>query len=163
MSHEEHKRASPDSVSCKIITVSDTRDKEKDGSGSMIVEMLEGEGHDVVSYVLVKDDRKQIEEELLDAKADVCILNGGTGISQRDITPDTVEDLIDKKLEGFGEVFRHLSYEEIGSAAMLSRAIGGIMGDNIIFCLPGSENAVELGMKELILPELGHLVHEVNK
>lgn len=163
MPHKEHKRAGPDSVSCKVITVSDTRDKEKDGSGSLIVEMLEREEHEVVSYVLVKDDSEQIEKELLNAEAEVCILNGGTGISQRDITPDTVEDIIDKKLEGFGELFRQLSYDEIGSSAMLSRAVGGIIGDKIIFCLPGSQNAVKLGMEELILPELGHLVHEVNK
>lgn len=163
MGHEEHKDKAPDEVRCKIITVSDTRSKENDESGKMIKELLEKEGHGVCSYVIVKDDIKQIKEALSTKESEVYIINGGTGVSRRDVTTEAVYDIIDKELSGFGELFRKLSFDEIGSAAFMSRAIAGINEDEVVFALPGSASAVELGMKELILPELGHIVYEVNK
>ncbi|MFW6040218.1 MAG: MogA/MoaB family molybdenum cofactor biosynthesis protein [Thermoplasmatota archaeon] len=163
MGHKEHKRKAPEEVRCKIITVSDTRKKEDDTSGQLIRDLLEEEGHGIISYEIVEDDIKQIKDALSTKDAEVYILTGGTGISGRDVTPDAVEDVIDKELPGFGELFRHLSYEDVGSAALLSRAMAGVNDEQLVFALPGSTSAVELGMKRLILPELGHLVYEVKK
>ena len=163
MSHEKHKENAPAHVECAVITVSDTRDVESDESGKKIREMLMEEKHEIVGYDIVKDDPEKIRSSIDSIDAEVYILNGGTGISSRDGTPDIIEDILDKKLPGFGEAFRRLSYEEIGSAAILSRALAGISGQKIFFTVPGSTAAGELAMEELILPELGHLVYEVNK
>jgi len=163
MGVKEHKHKAPKEVRCAVITVSDTRDKESDGSGKLIREMLEENGHGVISYRLVKDEISEIKDALRLKDPQVFILNGGTGISKRDVTPEAVRDIIDREISGFGELFRSLSYVEIGSAAVLSRAIAGVNDGQIVFALPGSKSAVELGMKELILPELGHLVYEANK
>ncbi|MGM0405236.1 MAG: MogA/MoaB family molybdenum cofactor biosynthesis protein [Thermoplasmatota archaeon] len=163
MGHKEHKRAAPDDIRCKVITVSDTRDKETDESGKLIRELLEEHNIGVCSYSIIPDEMNMIKEELGTKDADAYIINGGTGISSRDVTPDAVRDIVDKVLPGFGEMFRSLSYEEIGSAAYLSRAIAGVNDKQVVFALPGSKAAVELGMEKLILPELGHLVYEVNK
>ncbi len=163
MGHEEHKEKSPESVECAVVTVSDTREEEDDSSGKKIKEMLRAEGHEIVGYEIVKDDIEEIKDVFHCVEAQVYILNGGTGVSSRDVSPDAVNDIIDRKLPGFGELFRQLSYEDIGSPAMLSRATAGVCGDKIIFLMPGSTPAVKLGMEKLILPELGHLVYEVNK
>ncbi len=163
MGHEDHKHKAPDVVRCGVITVSDTRDIESDESGEKIREMLMGEDHEIAGYEIVKDDRSEINEVLESIEADVYIMNGGTGISGRDVTVDVLDQVIDKKLPGFGEMFRKLSYEEIGSASILSRASAGVNEDKIYFAIPGSTSAVELAMDELILPEIGHMVYEVNK
>lgn len=152
-------------VHCAVITVSDTRSPETDRSGQLIRQLLQAAGHQVLDYLLVKDEPAQIQTylKLLGQQSDLdgVILNGGTGIAPRDTTYDAIEQLLDKTLPGFGELFRGLSYEEIGSRAMASRAIAGVYQGKLIFSLPGSSNAVRLGMEKLILPELVHLVKQL--
>jgi len=163
MSHEEHKHKAPDHVRCGVITVSDTRDVDSDESGKKIREMLMEEKHEIVGYEIVKDEPEEIKSVIESIDAEIYILNGGTGISDRDVTSDVIREIIDKELPGFGEAFRRLSFKEIGSAAILSRALAGISDEEIYFALPGSTSAVKLAMEELILPEIGHIVYEVNK
>jgi molybdopterin adenylyltransferase len=168
MSSEEHKKEAPKAVRCKIITVSDTRNQETDKSGKLMMEMLEGAGHKIVDYCIVKDKTAPIQAEILKGcdreDIDVILTNGGTGIAKRDVTIETVEGLLEKKIVGFGELFRMLSYQEdIGSAAILSRAIAGVVKDKAVFSTPGSTGAVKLAMSRLILPEIGHVVREINK
>ncbi len=163
MGHKEHKHKAPDHLKCGVITISDTRDVDSDESGKKIREMLMEEEHEIVGYEIVKDEPEEIKNIIESIDAEVYILNGGTGISKRDVTSDVLKEVIDKRLPGFGETFRRLSYKEIGSAALLSRALAGISDKKIYFALPGSTSAVELAMKELILPEIGHMVYEVNK
>jgi molybdopterin adenylyltransferase len=150
-----------------ILTMSDSRTPETDTSGQFIREAVTAAGHKVVRYALVKDDPLQIRSELQAALADrevaVIVTNGGTGISLRDNAYETVVGLLDKRLDGFGELFRTLSYQEIGAAAMLSRAVGGITRGKVVFSLPGSTKAVKLGMEKLILPQAGHLYFELQK
>ncbi len=166
MSHVEHRAAAPTSVGVAIITVSDSRTPETDKSGALIREKLEGNGHTIVHYAIVKDTARQIKGELAIAVekkgCQALILNGGTGISPRDNTFEVVDGLLDKRLPGFGELFRYLSYKEIGSAAIMSRATLGTYRGRIMASLPGSTGAVRLAMDELLLPELGHLVDTVS-
>ena len=166
MSHAAHRAAAPDSVGVAVITVSDTRDKDTDRSGALIREKLEGGGHTVVHYAIVKDTAREIKGELAIAvKKRGCqalILNGGTGISPRDNTFEVVDGMLEKRLPGFGEIFRYLSYKEIGSAALMSRATMGTYRGRIMVSLPGSTGAVRLAMDELLLPELSHLVDTVS-
>ncbi len=154
-------------VTCAIITVSDTRTEETDKSGKAIRDLLTRDNHNVVYYSILKDEPTQIFSALdvLIQKPGIeaIVLNGGTGISKRDSTVEAVVRLFEKTLTGFGEIFRMLSYAEIGSAAMLSRAVAGIYHGKIIFCLPGSSHAVNLAMEKLILPELAHMVWELKK
>lgn len=168
VSTHEHKKEAPKTVNCKVITVSDTRDKETDKSGRLMMDLLEQAGHKIVDYVIVKDEMNPIKNEIIKACArediDVILTNGGTGIAMRDVTIETVRGLLDKEIVGFGELFRMLSYQEdIGSAAILSRAIAGVVKNKAIFSTPGSTGAVNLAMKKLILPEIGHTVREINK
>ena len=167
MSHAEHKRHAPQSVRCYVLTISDTRTEETDTAGRTIGDLLRTAGHDVVGRTIVKDDadlvRGAIERQLANPDVQVIITTGGTGITSRDRTYEVVTGLFDKRLEGFGELFRMLSYEQIGSAAMLSRACAGVAAGRIIAALPGSEPAVRLAMERLLLPELGHLVREANR
>ncbi len=167
MSHEAHHKEAVRSVSCAIITVSDTRTEENDTSGQTIRSLLEAAGHSVCHYALVKDEPEQIHEQLASLRTDprcqVVLINGGTGISPRDRTYEAVASQLDQRLDGFGELFRMLSFEEIGPAAMLSRAVGGVWAGRGLFCLPGSTGAVRLAMTRLILPELGHVVSQLNK
>lgn len=150
-----------------ILTMSDSRTAETDSSGQFIREAVTAAGHRVVRYAIVKDDPVQIKPELLAALADpqvaVVVTNGGTGVSLRDNAYETIVSLLDKRLDGFGELFRMLSYAEIGAAAMLSRAVGGIAQGKAVFSLPGSTKAVKLGMEKLILPQAGHLYFELQK
>jgi molybdenum cofactor biosynthesis protein B len=150
-----------------VLTMSDSRTPESDTSGQFIREAVAAAGHKVVRYALVKDDPNQIRPDLQAALADrdvaVIVTNGGTGISLRDNAYETVTALLDKRLDGFGELFRMLSYQEIGAAAMLSRAVGGIARGKVVFSLPGSTKAVRLGMEKLILPQAGHLYFELQK
>ncbi|MCE2451714.1 MAG: molybdenum cofactor biosynthesis protein MoaB [Nitrospinae bacterium] len=164
---EEHRAEGPDAVTCGVLTVSDTRKEESDTSGKLIMNMLSDMGHEVAFYRIVKDEPDQIREALLEACANpdiqVVISNGGTGITKRDTTYDVVVSLLEKEMPGFGELFRHVSYEEIGTAAMLTRATAGTCRDTIIMTLPGSGNACRTGMEKIIIPEISHMVREVLK
>lgn len=168
MSKDEHKQTAPRSVTCKVITVSDTRTEETDKSGQLMISLLKGNGHVIGDYVIVKDSQEEITREVLqgctDESVDIILTNGGTGIAKRDVTIETVQALFEKEISGFGELFRMLSYtEDIGSAAILSRAIAGVIQNKAIFSTPGSTGAVRLAMNRLILPELGHIVRELKK
>jgi molybdenum cofactor biosynthesis protein B len=167
MSHLDHKATSPTSVRCFVLTISDTRTTANDTSGSAIAALLEAGGHEVSGRAIVKDDpdaiRSTILKQLDESTAQVIITTGGTGITSRDSTYEVVCNLLEKRLEGFGELFRMLSYQEIGPSAMMSRACAGTAQGKIIVCLPGSENAVRLGMTKLLIPELGHLVRELSR
>lgn len=164
---DQHRSQSPQSVRCAVITVSDTRTLETDRGGQRIVEMLSGAGHVVVEREIVPDEPARIAALLNAAsdsdKVDAVLITGGTGISARDQTFETVSGLLTKTLPGYGELFRMLSYDDVGPAAMLSRAIGGVIGRVLVLTMPGSPAAVELAMNKLILPELGHLVYEARK
>ena len=150
-----------------VITCSDTRTPETDTSGQLIRKLLEERNHTVVGYHLVKDDPAQIQLWITRGTANesvqAIVINGGTGISRRDSTFEAVDEMLEKRLDGFGEIFRFLSYQEIGSPAIMSRATAGIINGCVVFSIPGSENAVRLAMEKLILPELGHLVKELSK
>lgn len=168
MSVHEHKKNAPRVINCKIITVSDTREKDTDKSGRLIIELLENSDHQIVDYTIVPDDATAITEAIRkgsqDERIDAIITNGGTGIAKRDVTIETVQQLFEKEVTGFGELFRLLSYQEdIGSAAILSRAIAGIVNNKVVFSIPGSSGAVKLAMNKLILPELSHIVGELQK
>ena len=167
MAHHAHHRGAPARIACAIITVSDTRTEETDTSGAAIRERLVAAGHEIAHYAIVPDEperiRALVEEIRVAGRARAVIVNGGTGISRRDRTFEAIVGLLDKTLDGFGELFRYLSYAEIGSAAMLSRATAGLSGELTIFSLPGSTAAVRLAMEKLIVPELGHIVGEAAK
>jgi molybdenum cofactor biosynthesis protein B len=163
----EHKAHAPKSVRCFVVTVSDTRTEGTDTSGRAIADLLTAAGHRVAGRMIVKDDpslvRRTIEGQLANADVDVIITTGGTGITSRDSTFEAVDGLLEKRLDGFGELFRMLSFEEIGPAAMMSRASAGLAAGHIVVSLPGSEAAVRLAMARLLLPELGHLVQQASK
>jgi molybdenum cofactor biosynthesis protein B len=168
LGHQEHEQRAqaeaPKSIRCGILTISDTRTPATDTSGAAIRAALEGRGHMIVRYAVVPDDPSQIValvRELAAGGCQVILTNGGTGISRRDSTFEAISGLLEKQLSGFGELFRMLSYAEIGPAAMLSRATAGTFGDALIFCLPGSTGAVRLALEQLILPEIAHLVWEL--
>ena len=165
MAYKEHLKESPGQIGCAVITVSDTRIEENDESGRLIKDLLVEHGHPIVHYVIVKDSPVQIKGELAvlveSAKCQAIILNGGTGIAPRDTTYDTLERMLEKRLDGFGELFRYLSYQEIGSGAIMSRAVAGVYRGRIVISVPGSTGAVRLAMEKLVLPELGHLVATV--
>lgn len=147
-------------VSCGVITVSDTRSEADDTSGQRIRALIEGAGHRVAYYRIVKDEPERLAALIAAAPAAVeaIICNGGTGLTRRDTTYEALVRLFDKEIGGFGELFRMLSYEEIGAAAMLSRATAGVAGGRVIFSVPGSTKAVELAMTKLVLPQLAHVV-----
>ena len=162
----EHKAHAPASVSCFVITSSDSRTPESDDSGKLLRELLTAAGHTLAGQALVKDDPAQLKQAIegaVGAGARAILISGGTGIGRRDTTFETVSALLEKRLDGFGELFRMLSYEEIGSAAMLSRAVAGTFRGAIVFALPGSPGAARLGLEKLILPELGHAVRELSR
>ena len=162
---EKHKNESNDDINCGIITLSDSRKSEKlDLSGKYISQALESH-YKVIEKEIISDEKNELIdsiEKMISKKTDVIITTGGTGLDTRDITVETVESLFEKKIEGFGEIFRLKSYEEIGASAILSRATAGIYKKTIIFCMPGSPNAVKTGM-DLIINELPHFVHHVKK
>ncbi len=160
MAVEEHRAHAPRSVACGVITVSDSRTEATDESGALLKRLLTEAGHRVVFAAIVKDDSAAIVDAVDRAVrvADAVVTNGGTGLAPRDVTVETLAPRLEKTLPGFGEIFRTLSYKEVGSAAMLSRAIAGMYKGRLVFCLPGSPDACELAAKALILPELGHAV-----
>ena len=167
MSVAEHRTLSPAHVPCFVLSMSDTRTLAQDTSAQAIVDLLEGGGHSVVGRALLKDEPTEVtalvRDEIERRTARVIITTGGTGIAKRDSTYEALVGLFDKTIVGFGELFRMLSYQDIGSAAMLSRATAGVAGGCAIFVLPGSEHAVRLAMTRLILPELGHIARELTK
>jgi molybdopterin adenylyltransferase len=163
----KHRGSAPEYVRVAVLTISDTRTPETDTGGDTIEELMRDAGHEVVGRDIVKDDAARIRAEIVDLLArsdvDAVITTGGTGISARDTTYEVVERMLDKKLDGFGEIFRVLSYEEIGAAAILSRAVAGAVGAKLVACLPGSRNAVRLAVEKLLVPETAHIVFELKK
>ncbi|PYI50800.1 MogA/MoaB family molybdenum cofactor biosynthesis protein [Paenibacillus flagellatus] len=165
---EEHRREAPSSVRCMIVTVSDTRTPETDKSGQLMRQLLEESGYIVADYRIVKDEYEHIRELVRSASEDdrieAVLLNGGTGIAMRDTTYEAVRDSLDKEMPGFGEIFRYLSYaEDIGPAAILSRAVAGVRGNTAVFSMPGSSGAVRLAMTKIVVPELRHVMREIYK
>ena len=167
MSLTAHRTAAPSSVPCLVLTVSDSRTLETDTSGKAIADMLEAAGHVVVARELVPDEPVKVADAIRAhlGRKNCCavITTGGTGVTSRDTTYEAVSALFDKHLDGFGELFRMLSYEQVGAAAMLTRACAGVVTGCVVFVLPGSEPAVRLAMEKLILPELGHVVRETSR
>jgi molybdopterin adenylyltransferase len=165
--HHEHKAHAPTTTGCMVLTCSDTRTPETDTSGQLIQRLLQEHGHTVCTYHLVKDEPEQIQFQIAQGTANknvqAIIINGGTGIARRDATFEAVDDMLEKRLDGFGEIFRLLTYQEIGSPAIMSRATAGIINGRVLFSIPGSEQAVRLAMEKLILPELGHLIQQLAK
>ncbi len=163
----DHKAQAPRSVRCFVITVSDTRTEASDTSGRAIVEMLEAAGHSIAGRTIVRDDaelvRDTIVRQLASADVQAIITTGGTGITSRDSTYEAVNAMLQKRLDGFGELFRMLSYQQIGAAAMMSRACAGLAAGRIVVALPGSEAAVRLAMEKLLVPELAHMVQQAQK
>jgi molybdopterin adenylyltransferase len=163
----EHRSTAPTGVGCAVITVSDTRTPETDTGGATIAELLGQSGHLVHARYIIPDEPGQMKpllEALQDRpEVDAVLLTGGTGVSSRDQTFETVSSLITRPLPGYGELFRMLSFQEIGAAAMLSRAVGGLMNRTVVLTMPGSPAAVRLAMEKLILPELAHLVREARR
>ena len=162
MGVEDHRSALA-GVRCAVLTISDTRALETDVSGRAIVELLEEARHVVAKRQILRDNPKDVHDAVLGqiGGVEAVITTGGTGITSRDSTYEAIASLLEKRLDGFGELFRALSYQEIGSAAMLSRATAGVARGTAIFMLPGAENAVRLAMTKLILPELGHVIREL--
>jgi molybdenum cofactor biosynthesis protein B len=162
-----HREAAPEAVRVAVLTISDTRTPETDTGGDVAEETMRGAGHEVVARGIVRDEAASIRTQLVDLLArsdvDAVVTTGGTGISDRDTTYEVVERMIEKRLDGFGEIFRMLSYEEIGAAAVLSRAVAGAVGTKLVASLPGSRNAVRLGMEKLLVPEIAHIVFELRK
>jgi len=164
MSHHAHRQAAPTRVRCYVLTISDTRTEETDTGGRALVDLLSGGGHEVLGKTIVPDDpervRQSVEARLADARVQAIVTTGGTGISSRDQTYEAISGIIEKRIDGFGELFRSLSYDQVGTAAMLTRALAGTARRKIIISVPGSEDAVRLAVTKLVLPELGHLVRE---
>ncbi|MCM3699044.1 molybdenum cofactor biosynthesis protein MoaB [Paenibacillus macerans] len=165
---DEHRSEAPDQVSCLVVTVSDTRTEETDSSGRLIKELLQQNGYRVARYVIVKDDydgiRQLLREAASDRSVEAVLLTGGTGIAPRDTTYEAVRSLLNKEMPGFGEIFRYLSFtEDIGAAAILSRAIAGTISNKAVFSMPGSQGAVKLAMERIIIPELRHVMREIYK
>ena len=164
---KEHKAAAIPSLNLSILTISDTRSFETDTSGALIENLVREAGHDLLDRRIVRDEPDMIRETLREWLAlptlDAILLTGGTGLSRRDQTFETVSSMFTKPIPGYGELFRMLSYQQIGPAAMLSRAVGGLIGGVVVFTMPGSSAAVTLAMKQIILPELPHIVREARK
>jgi molybdenum cofactor biosynthesis protein B len=160
-----HRKAAPASVRCFVLTISDSRTEATDTSGRAIAESLESAGHVIAGRDIVKDDPEAVQRVVREhsSKVDVVITTGGTGIASRDGTYEALSRLFDKRIDGFGELFRMLSYDDVGSAAMMSRACAGTIGRTAVFALPGSEAAVRLAVEKLILPEIGHVVRELRR
>jgi len=167
MGAEEHREKAPKSIVYAIITISDTRTEDDDHSGKAISEVMSAAGHRLARKGIVKDDvieiQRQLRELIEDPQIQAVILNGGTGIAKRDVTLEAASHFEEKSIPGFGELFRMLSFKEIGSAAQMSRATAFLTEGKLVFCLPGSEKAVRLAVRELIAPEIGHMVWEARR
>ena len=167
MSYQEHKKEAPQTVNCAVLVISDSRTEDTDESGKLLREKLGQNGHRVIAYSILKNDseviKQKIKELLGQEELQVIITSGGTGVSHRDVTVETVSPIMEKRLDGFGELFRSLSYQEIGTASIMSRAIAGVAGGKIIICIPGSLGAAKLAIDNIILPEIGHMVREATR
>lgn len=163
----KHRGSAPEEVRVAVLTISDTRTRETDTGGDTAEELLRDAGHEIVARQIVRDEAASIRTNLIDLLArpevDAVVTTGGTGLSARDTTYEVVDRMIEKKLEGFGEIFRMLSYEEIGAAAIMSRAVAGSVGTKFVASLPGSRNGVRLAVERLLVPELAHIVFELRK
>ncbi len=164
MSVEEHKARAPRHLSVAVITASSTRTEETDDAGRYAQGALRDAGHEIAFYAVVKDDPWEIREALDAAlpQASVVIVSGGTGLSPTDVTVETIAPLFQKELDGFGEIFRSLSFQDIGTSAIMSRATAGVIEGKLVVCLPGSPKAVRLAMEEILLAELGHIVDQLS-
>ncbi|AOZ91337.1 MogA/MoaB family molybdenum cofactor biosynthesis protein [Paenibacillus crassostreae] len=165
---ESHRNEAPTSVRCMIITVSDTRTVETDKSGALLRELMMSSGYDITDYQIVHDTYEEIQtairQGLSNPNVEAILLNGGTGIAKRDTTYEAVRDMLDKEMHGFGEIFRYLSFvDDIGTAAILSRAIAGVIHNKAVFSMPGSTGAVKLATSRIIIPELRHVMREIYK
>lgn len=164
---DEHRRYAPNILRFAVFTASSSRTEAEDQSGQIVVDLVTSAHHRVVERRVVPDEvsaiRSAVDAVLTGPRADVVILNGGTGLSPRDVTLEAVAPLLQRAIEGFGELFRMLSFEQVGAAAMLSRATAGVVDQSVVFVLPGSPKAVELAMRTLILPEVGHLLGQVRR
>ena len=164
---DQHRKEAPQVVGCAVITVSDTRTLETDKGGQTAVALLSEAGHQVLVREIIPDEPEQMGELLISLRdredVEAVLMTGGTGLGSRDRTFETVSELLDKPLPGYGELFRMLSYDVIGPATMLSRATGGLIGRTVLLTMPGSQAAVQLALEEIILPELGHLVREARR
>jgi molybdenum cofactor biosynthesis protein B len=164
MGYDEHKYLSPSTVICAVLIISDSRDEKTDESGKLLVDGIKSVGHTVSSCNFLKNDAVAIQlklnELLADSSLQVIITSGGTGLSHLDLTVEAVTPLLQKKMDGFGELFRHLTYQEIGTGSILSRAVAGISQGKVVICLPGSVKAVKLALEKIILSEIGHMVRE---
>jgi len=167
VSSQDHKAAAPPRARVFVLTVSDTRTNATDTSGAAIIELLKAAGHHVTGTTIEKDEPVRVAElvrqQAVIGDVDAIITNGGTGLTSRDSTFEAIDALLTKRLPGFGELFRMLSYHDIGSAAMMSRACAGTIGRVVVISLPGSEKAVRLAMHKLVIPELAHLVQQATK
>ena len=167
MSVFEHKQNGQTPLKVMVLTISDTRNEETDKSGQLMMDLLQNENHVMIAYKIVKDEKGLIEAALVEGcqnpEIDVILTNGGTGLAGRDVTIEVIQGIIEKEIPGYGELFRMLSYEEVGAASMLSRAIAGIAKGTLIFATPGSTGAVKLAMEKLILPEMAHIIREIQK
>ena len=167
MSYQEHKQKAPQSVNCAVLTISDSRTEQDDESGRLIRQRLSDNGHRVMSYAILKNEADSIEKKIYELlgqeELQVIITSGGTGASHRDITVETILPILEKKLDGFGELFRLLTYREIGTPSIMSRAVAGVVRGKVILCLPGSSGAANLAMDRIILPEIGHMVREATR
>ena len=165
--HEQHQKQGPQSIRCAVITVSDTRTLETDTGGQAVIHHLTAAGHQVIAREIIPDDPAVMKLLLLALQArddiDSILMTGGTGITSRDMTYETVSALLTKPLPGYGEIFRMLSYQEIGPAAILSRALGGLLGRKVLLTMPGSPAAVKLAMEKIIIPQLPHLLREARR
>ena len=163
----EHRRNQKAEATVALMVTSDSRTPETDETGRRAIQLLEEAGHTVAAYIMVGNDAPKIKEAfrgfMEDDRIRVIITSGGTGIGKKDKTVDTVSELLDRRLEGFGELFRQLSYEEIGVMAMISRATAGVAGGKLVFCLPGSLGAMETALGKIILPALGHMIWELDR
>ena len=167
MGYHEHKKLENKTIGCAVLVTSDSRTEETDESGKLIKQRLLDRGHKVVYYTILKNDaptlRNKITELIKQDEVQVVITSGGTGLSHKDVTIDTIQPMLEKKLDGFGELFRHLTYQELGTASIMSRAIAGVINGKVIICFPGSLGAATLAMDKIILSEIGHLVREATR
>lgn len=167
MGYHDHKHTAPKKVNCAVVIISGSRTEQNDESGKLIMQTLKEGGHQVTSYDILRNDadaiRRKLDELLDDDSLQVIITSGGTGASRMDLTIETISPVLDKKLDGFGELFRFLTYQEIGTGSILSRAMAGVVRGKVIICLPGSTAAVKLAIEQIILPEIGHLVREASR
>jgi molybdopterin adenylyltransferase len=167
MGYHEHKTHENKTVGCAVLVTSDSRTEETDESGKLIKQRLLDKGHKVVYYTILKNDAAVLKNKIIELikqeEVQVIITSGGTGLSHKDVTVNTVQSMLEKQLDGFGELFRQLTYQELGTASIMSRATAGIINGKVIICFPGSLGAATLAMDKIILPEIGHLVREATR